>query len=637
MKRKAETSLTMGIETSPFESSEMLASFLASTPLLEESWRLCDRANASPGQAFLIEQVGSRVYVAFSGVQYLIQGSDPSFGNLVSLDGVSEDFLAPLHYRNEGEEPVMVHAGLLHLFISSYQAFKTQMSTIREKCKSIVITGHSIGGGTASLAALWLLSLLQSESSSLPVLCITFGSPLLGNESLSRAIARERWGGNFCHAVSKHDLMPRLLFAPVASITSQLHCLLQFWHLSMHSPQYRQLADQLSGGVAPQIFENVLTYLGRLTQAGGSLKSVFSPFGNYFFCSEEGAICIENAASVIKMMQLMLVTSSPICSIEDHLKYGDYVSKISLQILNKTNFMQGDLPKSSDEAGVALALQSAGILNQEPIASPAKDCLKMARQMGLTPSLNCAKLAIKLSKINPYRAEIEWYKACCDSSDDQLGYYDSFKLRRASKRDSKVNMNRHKLAQFWDHVIRMLDNNQLPHDFHRHRKWVNGSQFYMLLVEPLDIAEYYRTRKHHVKGHYIDHGRERRYKIFDSWWKNRKVTDEENSQRSRFASATQDTCFWAKVEQARDRLDNVRSEHDPRKRAALWDSIDRFEMYARGLVERKEVSIDVLAKNSSYTLWTEDYKRLKSQMRQLPPPFPSLMDVEVVPFLDDNK
>lgn len=255
----------------------------------------------------------------------------------------------------------------------------------------------------------------------------------------------------------------------------------------------------------------------------------------------------------------------------------------------------------------------------------------MAKRMGRAPNLNSANLAIGLSKITPLRAQIEWYKASCDESDDQMGYYDSFKFRGASKRDFKVNMNRIKLAGFWNELIRMLETNQLPHDFHKRAKWVNASQFYKLLVEPLDIAEYYRSGMHMKKGHYIKHGRERRYEIFDKWWRERNVTEEENNTRSKFASQTQDTCFWAKVEEAREWLEDVRSESDPRKLSLLWQSIDEFEQYARRMVERKEVSKDVLSKNSSYSLWVEELRVLKLQQQKFPPQFPRFLDREVAP------
>ncbi|XP_058731101.1 lipase-like PAD4 [Vicia villosa] len=624
-------------EPSPFESSEMLATFLISTPLLPESWRLCSQANASAANvcSFVVERVGTVVYVAFSGVQ-MAGGSDPSWRTLAPLDRIGGVPLFSSRRNKEAEEPVMVHAGMLNIFSSLFKSIQKQVLGIlaNTDTKSIVITGHSIGGATASLCTLWLLSYLQSISSSLPVMCITFGSPLLGNKSFSQAISK--WGGNFCHVVSKHDIMPRLLFAPIAPLTPQLNFLLQFWHLSMTSPEFGKLAVQVSDQEKSELFTAVLGHLETATQNEEASESIlFYPFGNYFFVSDEGALCVDSPVTIIKMMHLLLSTSSPSCSIEDHLNYGEYVNGLSSQMLNQNNSMLMNIPNSSYEAGLELAIQSSGIANQESAAIAAKECLRLARRMGPSPVLNAARLALSLAKVVPYRAEIEWYKAWCDKQDDEMGYYDTFKTRDSSKREMKINMNRHKLARFWDNVIDMLERNELPHDFDERAKWVNASQFYKLLVEPLDIAEYYRKREHREEGHYIEHGRERRYEIFDKWWKNRNVTSgEENKERSKFASSTQDSCFWAKVEEARDWLNGMRSERDNNKLAILWEKIENFEKYAIGLIENKEVSSDVLAKNSSYSLWVGELKELKqlnANVQRFPQQFARFMDGEVVP------
>ncbi|KAF8377071.1 hypothetical protein HHK36_030444 [Tetracentron sinense] len=605
----------MEAEASLFETSETLGVFLASTPMLSESWRLCSLANttvAAAPDSFVVHQIGEVGYVAFSGIRP-IAGLHPNGNNLVPLDRSSNGLFSSFRGHGDGEEPVMILA-------------------IMEKCKSVIITGHSIGGTTASLAALWLLSYLQSVSSSLPILCITFGSPLLGNESLSRAILRERWGGNFCHVVTKHDIVPRLLFAPLGPVTTQLNCLLQFWHLSMNSPQLGQLSIQLSDEEKIEFYRFVLAHV---TAVGAveedSMRSSYWPFGSFLFCSEDGAVCVENATAVVRMLYLVFTTGSADSSIEDHLKYGDVIGRVSQQFLIGRSFTQGVIPKSCYEVGISLALEASGIAGQDRVAGPAKECLKMAKQMGRTPNLNSANLAIDLAKVTPYRAQIEWYKALCDDSYDQMGYYDSFKLRGASKRDFKINLNRLKLARFWNNVIHMLDTNQLPHDFHKREKWVNTSHFYKLLVEPLDIAEYYRPGTHRTKGGYLMHGRERRYKIFDRWWRERKVTENDNNKRSKYAGLTQDSCFWARVEEAREWLENARSENDVWKLAEIWENIGKFELYARRLVESKEVSRDVLAKNSSYSLWVEEWKQLKSQFLQIPPQFPGYLDGEVVP------
>ncbi|XVE83394.1 hypothetical protein DITRI_Ditri16bG0085500 [Diplodiscus trichospermus] len=403
-----------------FEMSEALATFLASTPLLEEAWRLCSIANTKFPGAYVVEQIGSVAYVAFSRRQ-IDSWSEESCRNLVALDDEDGGLFAPLYRHREAEEPIKVHNGMLKLFLSMHPSLQIQIAALMGKVKSVVITGHSIGGTTASLSALWLLCHLQFMSSpKSTVLCITFGSPLLGNEALHRSILRQRWGGNFCHVVSKHDIMPRLLFAEIVNHISKIQALLHFWHWCMASPHIVPTGpcSQLPDDLKDSIFRFVLKDLELLVQAEDAAESLFRPFGSYVFCCQEGAICVENAASVIKMMYLMLATApSPSCSINDHLKYGDYVAIVSKQFLMARNIDDEDcLPDSSYEAGVALALQSSELTVKEPVqdlcfsvqnsnlrkeaAIMAKDYLRKA-QNGDKPNLTAANLAIKLSKIVP--------------------------------------------------------------------------------------------------------------------------------------------------------------------------------------------------------------------------------------------
>lgn len=243
--------------------------------------------------------------------------------------------------------------------------YAMQVFDIMKQRKSVVFTGHSIGGTIASLSALWLLSHLQSMSSPphSSVLCITFGSPLLGNESLSRDILQERWGGNFCHVVAKHDLVPRLLLAPVPPITPQLRSLLQYWNFSLTSPQLRAISAQLlPDEEKTKLFLFILAWAEESAKGLGRSSDSFWPFGSYLFCGKEGAVCVDNAMAVVQLLHLMLATGCASSCIEDHLKYGDYVGNIvSSQFLKKTGLLL-EREESSYEAGITLALQSSGLI-----------------------------------------------------------------------------------------------------------------------------------------------------------------------------------------------------------------------------------------------------------------------------------
>ncbi|KFK34490.1 hypothetical protein AALP_AA5G152400 [Arabis alpina] len=513
------------MEESRFETSELQASFMMSTPLWSDSWSLCHEANYA--RSIQIHHVAGIMYVAIPAVEIA------QLGDLVGLEvpGVG-NFSGLTEALAADEPPPMVDAAILVLFIKSKITEELKLEG-REK---VVITGHSTGGALATLTALWFLS--KPSPPSISLLCITFGSPLLGNQTLSSSISRSRLAHNFCHVVSIHDHVPRRSNE-------------QFW-----------------------------------------------PFGTYLFCSDNGGVCLDNADSVRKMF-LILNNTTTTPNIEEHLRYGHYVSTLSLQFLKSRSFLGGNISENSYQDGVALAVESLGFSNDEPSGFLAKEYIKTATTIRRAPILRATELAVELGNVLPSRLEIQWYKDRCDASEEKLGYYDFFK-RHSLKRDFKVNLSRSRLARFWDRVFEMIEKNELPFDFHLGNKWIYASQFYQLLAEPLDIAFFYKHRDSTSVGHYLDKGnRPKRYEMMDKWWRRERKPIKEKFARTRHASATQDTCFWAKLEEAKEWLDEIRSENstNAQRRSLLWQKIVGFESYADTLVKKMEVSEDVLAKS----------------------------------------
>ena len=79
--------------------------------------------------------------------------------------------------------------------------------------------GHSLGGVATTLATLWVLEKRLRKNSPF---CITFGCPLVGDVGLVEAVGRENWTCDFCHVVSKHDIVPQMLLVPFESIVEPL-------------------------------------------------------------------------------------------------------------------------------------------------------------------------------------------------------------------------------------------------------------------------------------------------------------------------------------------------------------------------------------------------------------------------------
>ncbi|CAN6977163.1 unnamed protein product [Brassica rapa subsp. trilocularis] len=519
-----------------FEKSEIQASFMMSTPLWSESWSLCNAADCAGN--IQIQHVAGIMYVALPKVEM----NQP--GNLVGVEVAGDRIFTALSSSLlSGEPPFMVNDVILELFVTTGLLIQSQITQglELEETKQVVITGHSTGGALAALTALWLLS--QPSPPPFRLLCITFGSPLLGNQSFSFSVSRSRLAHKFCQVVSIHDLVPR----------------------------------------------------------GNDDR--FWPFGTYLFCSDSGGLCLENADSVCGMFRILNSTGTP--KIEEHQGYGYYVSTLSHQFLISRSSCGGRISDNSYEAGVALAVESLGFSNDQESGVLVNECIETATKKNRAPILRTSELP----------KHIEWYKHNCDVSPKQFGYYDNFR-KFSNTREIRVNMSRAKLAKFWDGVLEMVEKNELPFDFYLAKKWVYTSKFYQLLFEPLDIAYFYKYKYSRTSGHYMKSGnRPKRYEVIDKWWKERGEPNKEKRARTRYASTTQDTCFWAKLEEAKECLDDLTCENsDAQRRTLLREKIDGFERYSATLVKMKEVSKDVLAPNSSYTVWVEklrEFNKLK--------------------------
>lgn len=243
--------------------------------------------------------------------------------------------------------------------------------------KAVVFTGHSLGGAIAALAALHYLCISSSSSPwapAPPVLCITFGSPLLGNEALSRAILRERWGGNFCHVVSQHDVVPRLLFCPLDAVPAdiivgmQLH---QWPARTRHTGAVTTVTVRMADTDKDALRQLIQTHVGavameqKLATPETTGGSPYRPFGTYALCSPEGAACMDNTTAVVQMLYATFASrSSPGAeSLEAaHSCYGELVLKMPQHLLFKRRLPLDDTPATpSYDDGVSLALEASGI------------------------------------------------------------------------------------------------------------------------------------------------------------------------------------------------------------------------------------------------------------------------------------
>lgn len=259
---------------------------------------------------------------------------------------------------------------------------------------------------------------------------------------------------------------------------------------------------------------------------------------------------------------------------------------------------------------IALQLEAMGIGAQVDHALLA---LKKAGEVKNKYDMKIEELNDMLSKTQKSMAGLEWYKARC--KDKGIGYYDSFK-QQIDKKDFKANLYRKSVGSFWDEIVKMVENNELPSDFKFQNKWINAGTTYRRLVEPLDVAYFYRKQKDNG-SYFLQGARPHRYVALEKWMEEKDKTRiaRDNKPRTKFASLTQDSCFWAHLEEASKTLTNLQQDQEQHKvmNAQLKRSLDEFEARVWSMIKDKSISAEVFLGQNSFMTWWQQYSQFQLQ------------------------
>ncbi|XP_057828224.1 protein EDS1L-like [Cryptomeria japonica] len=235
------------------------------------------------------------------------------------------------------EELALVYKEALTKFLQIWNDhLKAQVEEALETGKSVLFTGHSVGGGIATLAT---LAILEERGMDAPVFAITFGFPLIGDEVLARADRRQGWANHFFNIVTKGDVFARTPLVPCDSVCRFLEFFLPHWRKSLEQmndddmdifmepvewgfPQY--LRTILCQALAEFNFISITNMEGAKKLESAFNISPYRPFGYYLFCSEKGALCVGNdeAELVLPILYNSLANFEDEASISDHINYG---------------------------------------------------------------------------------------------------------------------------------------------------------------------------------------------------------------------------------------------------------------------------------------------------------------------------
>lgn len=254
--------------------------------------------------------------------------------------------------------------------------------------KQVVFTGHSSGGAIAILATVWLLeNYLRPDQTIMPPVCMTFGSPLVGNFIFSHALARESWSKYFIHFVLRYDIVPRIALAPLSSIEAQLPQMLSLLKTMPAAPvqeplrkafaQFYLTVMRNASCVASQAACKMMGNTNPLMETIASFikQSPYRPFGVYVFCTGNGKlVVVKNPDAVLQILFYSLQLSSEVelseiayRSFRDHWNYQNELQeglcKPSFMLLDKLDQIPLTSTDATDDSRTSMALKDIGLVS----------------------------------------------------------------------------------------------------------------------------------------------------------------------------------------------------------------------------------------------------------------------------------
>ncbi|XP_030954040.1 senescence-associated carboxylesterase 101-like isoform X2 [Quercus lobata] len=549
-------------QTQLFSSGLELANFVVSLDVLHDAWtaiwslytEISQNERPSSLVKFKVFELPNCTIIAFftwpANSKDYVQGNGG--GDFVSSSTLKKSFPFFNFLCTKDNPEFSINKPALELFTSIFYELP---KSVMANSKPLIITGNSLGGSVASLFTLLLLEKFNFLTTKRP-LCITFGSPLMGEKGLHEAISKyAAWNSCFLHVVSNQDPIPRVL----------------------------------------------------ISQTG-----VYKPFGTFLLCSKLGCSCFEDPPTILEL--LMATYSGNPENQDPNLvfeSYGTFVKDFNRKVIFMDTTESFDWTTPPLRAAIITQLAAIGLASQQQphnididtiITKTENQEKKLAlfKKQVFDPSM-------QLNKVKVHMAKLEWYKKV--AKDKKIGYYDSYKnVSHTSDLDVVKDMKT--LTCYWEELVDEAEKRPQTVGASLRTRWLFGGTNYRRMIEPLDIADYYNKGKED----YINQGRPKHYIKLEQWLIETAEpagVPNELMKQNVVSILTEDSCFWAHVEEAliSCKLLTGTGSSEMEKQSSR-DSLFEFENYVYGLIKNYAVSPEIFLQGSSFMQWWREYEKI---------------------------
>ncbi|CAH1420714.1 unnamed protein product [Lactuca virosa] len=326
-----------------------------------------------------------------------------------------------------------------------------------------------------------------------------------------------------------------------------------------------------------------------------------------------GHTAFEDQEAILAVLDAMVTQNAESYQMHDYSKELGSIRKTALYH-GASKFNESNL--SPLRAGIVFQFQEIGALND--ISNDLIEKMEKKQTRMIIKSRNVYEPTKKLNDMKIILTYIEWYMKTRRLTG---GYYDSYKdAKSATEIMGKNEAIRHQLNlnQYWKKTVEENDLVPQKEGAKLRKRWLYAGTNYRRIVEPLDIADHYKRGKTNYMAVRPNH-----YKLLEKWSEEEKKGRKPSDAKTKAASLTEDSCFWAHVEEALISLRDLKNGD----RNNIATDIEKFEVYVLHSIKDFSVSPEIFVEGSSFMKWWSEYKGYKG----------SSYDSELARYMNNKK
>ncbi|KAJ0754486.1 putative carboxylesterase [Helianthus annuus] len=333
-------------------------------------------------------------------------------------------------------------------------------------------------------------------------------------------------------------------------------------------------------------FLNVVAKDDRVASVFSS-NSRYRPFGTFLFCTESGArTAFQDQDLILAVLDKMGLPRT------ENMKTPDY-AKLFGAIRRKTLYR---------------GVSESGEFNKPEYFRDLIDIGGVEEKRKMMRKGN-RKIYDQTKKVNDMKIKMVNIEMYMNMTRSNGGIYDFYKKPNKSKEEihieNKITSHQRALTKHWQDFVEETKQRPQREDAKMRKRWLYNGHNYRRMIEPLSIAEYYKTvgNRDYIgqrPPHYLE--LEKLLKPY---------IDPSNGNK-KAASLTQDSCFWAYVEESLILLTDLKREdlsHNLMNN--IKGKLDLFEEYVMRSINDYSVSPDIFLTGSSFMKWWHEYKACK--------------------------